>query len=330
MKKLIFLLVITSLFACSTDSNNDDVPEITTIITISNFSTSIDENPTENQSLGTINANTNQGTLSFSITDQSPNGAISIDTSTGELFVANTTLFDFETNTTISGTIQATNGGITEMATFTIQINDIFEENIFEGNVILLSQEGVNDFGANQYTQINGDLRIGASVAPNFTIVDLSPLNTIQTASNLNIVANQFLQNLSGLENLTSIHGSILIIQNPNLEDITSISAINSELDNQIVITENPNLLSLEGLNNILSALNLVIESNALLTNLNPLNNLTLIENQVAIRFNDNLSDLCGIQNAVLNSNIEPIDYFMEGNLFNPTLEDFEEGNCSL
>lgn len=330
MKKLITLFVVSLLLACSTDSNNDDILEITTTINVSDFSTSIDENPTENQSLGTINAITNQGTLSFSITDQSPNGAISIDATTGEIFVANTTLFDFETNTTISGTVQVANENIIETATFSIQINDVFEENIFEGNAILISQEEVNDFGANQYTQINGNLRIGASVAPNFTIIDLSPLNTIQTANNLDIIANHFLQNLSGLENLTSIHGTILIIQNPDLEDISAISSINNELDNDIFILENPSLLSLQGLNNIPSALNLRIEFNPLLIDLNPLNNLTLIENQVSIRFNNNLSNLCGIENAILNSNIDPLSYIIEGNIFNPTQQDFEEGNCSL
>ncbi len=333
MKKLIILFIVPLLFACSTDSNNDNSPEmgITTTINISNFSASIDENPTEGTSLGTINAITNQGTISFSILEQSPGGAISIDNTNGEISVADSTIFDYEINTMISGTIQATNGDVNETATFSIQINDVAEENIFEGNILLLTQEEVNNFGANQYTQITGILRVGTVATPNSSIIDLSPLSTIQRVNDLNIIANESLENLTGLENLTFVLGWIRIGLNTNLESITSLSSINNELNREIFIWQNPNLLSLQGLNNIPNIRNLNIEFNPLLTDLNALSDLFSIEDsRLVVRFNDNLSDLCGIQNAVLNSNIEPIDYFMEGNLFNPTLQDFEDGNCSL
>tara|TARA_R110002049_G_scaffold308339_1_gene512014 strand:+ start:2091 stop:3614 length:1524 start_codon:yes stop_codon:yes gene_type:complete len=99
-------------------------------ITISNFEVTIDENPNPNQTLGTINASTSQGNLTFSITNQTPTNAFQINTSTGELTVLTESLFNFEDNTTITGIVSAENGYESKNINITINLNDVFENSI--------------------------------------------------------------------------------------------------------------------------------------------------------------------------------------------------------
>jgi len=96
----------------------------------------INENPTNGQSVGTVSA-AGDGTLSFSITSQTPSGALNIDASTGELIVANATLFDFETNPVITANILVDNSVSTVTAIATIDLNNINELGDFNhGGVI--------------------------------------------------------------------------------------------------------------------------------------------------------------------------------------------------
>jgi hypothetical protein len=94
--------------------------------TAQDFTVTIDENPTDGQILGTLQASGN-GTLDFSITTQSPAGAMAIDATTGELTVIDPNLFDFETNPVITATISVEGGTETATATATINLNDVEE-----------------------------------------------------------------------------------------------------------------------------------------------------------------------------------------------------------
>ena len=95
-------------------------------VNVQNFNSTIDENPTNAQSLGTVNAS-GDASLTYSITTQTPSGAISINTTTGELTVLNASLFDYETNPTISATVQVDNSGTTENILVTIDLQDKHE-----------------------------------------------------------------------------------------------------------------------------------------------------------------------------------------------------------
>ena len=90
IKNLIINTLIILLFigvsSCSSDSNEDN-PIIITVGT-SDFSTTINENPANGQIIGVVEGTTNQGDVTFSVTQQSPSGAFTIDSSTGELTVA--------------------------------------------------------------------------------------------------------------------------------------------------------------------------------------------------------------------------------------------------
>lgn len=95
-------------------------------VTAQDFTVTVDENPTDGQVLGTVQANGN-GTLDFSFTSQTPAGAMSINASTGELTVIDPNLFDFETNPVITAEISVTDGAETTFLTATINLNDVDE-----------------------------------------------------------------------------------------------------------------------------------------------------------------------------------------------------------
>lgn len=92
-------------------------------VTIQNFTAMIDENPTNGQSLGTVSAN-GDGVLTYAIVTQSPAGALSINSTTGVLTVLDATLFDYETNPTITASVQVDNSGTIENGTVTIELED--------------------------------------------------------------------------------------------------------------------------------------------------------------------------------------------------------------
>lgn len=124
--RLIYLILLVTYFIQSCEDSNDDVNDAITI-SISDFTINIDENPTADLSLGTVQATTNQGNINFSITGQTPSQAIEINAATGEITVLTEGLFDYETNPIITGIVRAENSGISETAIITINLNDVNE-----------------------------------------------------------------------------------------------------------------------------------------------------------------------------------------------------------
>ncbi|HAS40508.1 MAG TPA: hypothetical protein DCS93_08515 [Microscillaceae bacterium] len=98
-----------------------------TEITASDFTASIDENSANGTAIGTITASTDQGNLSFSIASQNPTGAVAINSSTGALTVADAAIFDFETNTKVTGKVKVASGNVSKEVNFTVNINDLTE-----------------------------------------------------------------------------------------------------------------------------------------------------------------------------------------------------------
>jgi len=129
---LFLIAIVLIFFGCSEDepTQPDEDPDTEIVITTENFSAIVDENEENETSLGTVSASVNEGTLEFSIKSQTPDNAVSIDSSTGELFIADNTAFDYETNTSISGIIEAKVDSQTEDFTFIITINDIQDSTI--------------------------------------------------------------------------------------------------------------------------------------------------------------------------------------------------------
>ncbi len=129
MKKLNYLL-LSSLFlgtfmlsSCGGDDGLEPIDiSVTGVPTIT-----IDENPASNATLATLKGAVNRGDIAFSLSDQNPAGAMVINATTGELTVADASLFDFETNPTLTAKGNATVEGITESATITVKLNNVAE-----------------------------------------------------------------------------------------------------------------------------------------------------------------------------------------------------------
>ncbi len=120
------MIMTIAMIACS---NDDDTPEtsIITTITVKNFEVAIDENPTIGQEIGTIDASTNQRTLSYNLKAENPEGAISIDAKTGKITVKDHILFDYETRTKITATLLIKNGSVSKEANIIINLKDVSE-----------------------------------------------------------------------------------------------------------------------------------------------------------------------------------------------------------
>ena len=129
------LALTLTIIGCS----NDDDATVTPVnqISVQDLMTTIDENPTNGDVVGTVQTTQTVGgaTLTFSISSQTPSGALNINTTTGELTIADASLFDYETNSTITATISVT--GSVDIGTTTISLNDIAEIGEFKyGGVI--------------------------------------------------------------------------------------------------------------------------------------------------------------------------------------------------
>jgi len=118
-KTLLNIAFIATTLLFTSCSKDDDL-----LILVEDLTIDFNENPTDGQTVGTVQTN---GSGGFSITSQTPTGALSINTSTGELTVADATLFDFETNPVITATIEVV--GATNTGTVTINLNDATELN---------------------------------------------------------------------------------------------------------------------------------------------------------------------------------------------------------
>ncbi|MEM9337992.1 MAG: cadherin repeat domain-containing protein [Bacteroidota bacterium] len=132
------------------------------VITSSDFSVSVDENPDQGQVLGTLDATTDAGSLSFSVNQSQPADALFVNATTGELVVQDRLKFDFDTNPTISGVIDATNGEVTSQISVAIQLNDIDETigfDVWSGPTLTFSKAS----GADPTLEANQD-RISSNV----------------------------------------------------------------------------------------------------------------------------------------------------------------------
>ena len=123
-KRFQYLLVLAVISIISSCEEDEPAP---VQVTTTDFSKTIAENPADGFVLGTPSATADRGTIVFSITSQTPSGAMAIDATSGELTVADASLFDFETNPTLTATVSATVEGVSKSADITITLTDIAE-----------------------------------------------------------------------------------------------------------------------------------------------------------------------------------------------------------
>ncbi len=157
-----------------TATNKDGSADTTQTVTIDNALITIaiadlsqlviPENSPKETLIGEIAAtvtNTKE-TPVYSITSQNPAGAVGIEGN--KMVVKDSSAFDYETNTEITGEIQGTIGSVTATATFTISITDDSDEGIYIPDANFKSYL-VNNSAINT----NGDQRISVAEARAYT-----------------------------------------------------------------------------------------------------------------------------------------------------------------
>ncbi len=159
-----FLITITPVF--------DQIP------IVSNQEFNVDENSSVGVSVGTILATDSDAgdALTYSILDGNTGTAFevgSINTTDAAITVANTAPLDFETNQSITFTVQVEDmGTLTDTAVITVNINDINEAPIITGTTFSIPENSANDFSVG--TVITSD--VDANDTFTYTITASDPV----------------------------------------------------------------------------------------------------------------------------------------------------------
>lgn len=200
-------------------------------------------------------------------------------------------------------------------------------EGVFEGDVVFLSQQEINDFGRKGFSRVAGDVTIGVQNSPSLLISNLEGLQNIKSiGGNLYIHYNGAIISLKGLDNLTLIEGDLGIVSNSKITDFEGLNGL-IEVTGNIFIWKNSALMNLNGLSNLVYVgKELFIGNSPILQNLDGLQNLETIGGELRISDNVTLKDFCGLQTAIGNGFDN--SYVVLHNLYNPTKQDILNGNC--
>lgn len=127
IKQTLFsILMMVSLAILISCSDDDDETPIE--LSIQDFNITIPENPSDDGLfIGTLEASTNRGTISFGLTEPDPTGAIQVNPETGDLTIISPSLFDFETRERVTAKAVVIVENVTDTASVTITITDVDE-----------------------------------------------------------------------------------------------------------------------------------------------------------------------------------------------------------
>lgn len=206
------------------------------------------------------------------------------------------------------------------------------------GDVVLLSQKDVDDFGKKCYTKIEGALTIGSSTHhPTLPIVDLNSLETLrEITQDLNIINNPNLVSLMGLqylekvnqlhleknERLPSFNGlrrlktleSFAVVECNSLTDFEGLPWEDINLES-LIISYNKNLRNLQGIEKLSKVEYIHIKHNPALNTVD-LPNIGEARS-LSITSNSSLTSLSGFRNSISSLSSTNISN-------NPVLEDLK------
>ncbi len=164
------------------------------------------------------------------------------------------------------------------------------------GDVMLYSQTEVSAFVASypNCTEINGNLKIGSLASGAYSnIYDLSGMGNINTITgDLLIVNNYNLINIQGLEQLTHVEGHVHVFYNQSLTNVNGLSSLQT-INGNLKFLSNPALTTIGGMQELLSVgADMEISENDVLTNLNAFNRLTTVGGYLSIWGNPALQSI--------------------------------------
>jgi len=236
---------------------------------------------------------------------------------------------------------------------FLVTINTIsYSQSIFEGDVVLLTQEDVDDFTANSYEQIVGDLTIGGDNSDISSLIGLTTLNSIngnlrlsgcpilislEGLNNLQTLNSDFIfgldnvENFIGLDSLTSIGGTFLS-ESLSLKSFQGLESL-ANVSGTLALLASPNVVDFSGLNSLLTLGGLYVFNNQSFGNnpvgLESLNGLDSLMSVgfISCQYNNFLFDYCGVYNVIVNGGLEG-DFNLSFNGYNPSINQMTNGYC--
>jgi len=215
----------------------------------------------------------------------------------------------------------------------TIQFNNRLEEingfNELQGTAGTFSiRDNIN------LTTINGFGNL-ETIGFDFYVVT-NPLSDINAFSSLETVGGAFslwgtnLTDLSMFNSLTTVGGRFWLDYNPLLQSFNGLNNLESTGHIRIGYFEGQEILTdMSALNNLTSASSLHMQGNPALTSLSGFENLVNSIFEINIYDNSNLSDFCALNGAVETTLSNNGSVVIFNNAFNPSMEDFENGNCT-
>ena len=146
MKRLLILgfTIASVLFLESCSSDEDPQPSN---LVANDLTVSVSEGASNGDVLGSIVATTDGGSLTFEIANQTPAGAVSVGNTTGEVIVADASLFVFAANPQIVVAVNVSNGVENQQISVTININEpvVSDFNIWTGATITFTKDDGTD-----------------------------------------------------------------------------------------------------------------------------------------------------------------------------------------
>lgn len=302
MKKLAFLFfVLQILIGCSKSNDSSNEPNVD--MPPGNFSVTMDEVYDKS----TI--------IVWTASKDPENVNVKYDVYLNEELVASQlqtltyTFTELSPEISYNGKVVASDGSNSTTINFSFTTQALIPV-AFIGNMLLSTQQEVIDFGKNQYSSIEGSLKIGSfdSSQPISDIDDLTLLNDLTAVSGSIEIYRTRLENFEGLNNLISIGAYFYIWDNSLLLNLNALESLTTVVD-ELSVSRNPMLSNLNGFNSITQVEHLIIYECDALQNLSGLQNINPVLNNLTITGNDLLTDISAL------GHISSVEYlFIEEN----------------
>ena len=197
--------------------------------------------------------------------------------------------------------------------------NIIFLPNLtkVEGVVRIFDNKGLMSIGGLNKVENIGK---GLSIFFNSKMKTISGLNGLKKIGGTVFLANGIMTHFDAFKSIDSINGDLHVRYNNSLQSLYGIHRV-SKL-NKLHIKFNGNLLSLEGLEGLREIDALEIEHNDNLLTLAGLEDLEKISSYAEFRFNEKLSNFCGLKNALTKNPFPNIVIEVVGNADNPSVSE--------
>jgi len=189
-------------------------------------------------------------------------------------------------------------------------------DNVFNGDVVLSTQEEVNAFASHGYCEITGSLTI-QSLNTEHQILGIQQLSSLKKIGGSLIIRNNLLlPSLKGLDNVEEISTCVYVEDNTALTNFEGLAVLQKlgdpakfgfpidsgdplspEYPGKLIVRRNQGLKSLEGLGSVVNLNRLDIKNNTSLLNLKGLEHLNKVASVVDIANNVSLLTLQGLDN---------------------------------